>query len=66
MNHLAEAQARISEAEYLDPGDEAQVFNCAQIAIAHVLIAICERLPPLAETWSEGRARLRQEEQDEL
>lgn len=63
MDHLKDAEMHIERAIYgnIDRSE----FNALQ-AIAHALIAIAERLPPPAETWSECTTRLRQEGQDEL
>lgn len=65
MDHLEEAKrrARATEALHIN-GEMLAQFN-AQLAIAHALIAIAERLPQPTETWSECAARLRQEEQNE-
>ena len=62
MDHLAEAKMCTLRADGVNGTEWAQ-FN-AQLAIAHALIAICERLPPSAETWSECTKRLRKEEKD--
>ena len=63
-DHLAEAKEYAQCANRVN-GEMFAQLN-AQLAIAHALIAICERLPPPAETWSECTKRLRKEEQDEL
>ena len=49
MDHLAEAKRSANTAVDLSVA-EAQL--CAQLAIAHALIAIAERLPPPAKPWS--------------
>lgn len=66
FDHLAEAksQAKFSHSAV---GAEWAQYN-AQLATAHAAIALvellAERLPPPAETASECRARLREEEHD--
>ena len=59
MDHLAEAKKLISP-----PSAEGMEWArlSVQMAAVHVLIAICERLPRPAETWSECHARLREED----
>ena len=62
MDHLAEAKEYARCANRVN-GEMFAQLN-AQLAIAHALIAIAERLLPPSETWSECSKRLRQEEQD--
>lgn len=62
MNHLAEARARAIRAERADGVEWAQLN--ALLAIAHIGIAIAERLPPLAEPPSARVTRLRREEKE--
>ena len=60
MDHLAEAKRRTERAIIVKGAEWAQIN--AQLAIAYALIAICERLPPPAETSSERHVRLQKEE----
>ena len=62
MDHLKDAREFADAAECA--GDDALAGRHAQLAIAHALIAIAERLPPLVETASAAQVRLRKEEKD--
>jgi len=64
VDHLEEAKSRAVRAQDEDAPE--WVLAAAQEATAHAIIALvellAERLPPLAETASEIRARHRREE----
>ena len=62
MDHLEEAKMRVARADGVNGAEWAQ-FN-AQLAIAHALIVIAERLPPPTETASARHVRLQKEEHD--
>lgn len=64
IDHLKEAKFFAHAADELSVSLSETGRRNAQLAIAHGIIAIAERLPRPTETWSECAARLRQEEKD--